>query len=69
MENLNTKNIFTTFKDVVKVKDLQKMLGIGRNLAYELIATKQIKSIKSGNRILIPKQNIIDYLNGGANEE
>lgn len=67
--NLNTKNIFTNFADVVKVKDLQKMLGIGRNLAYELIATNQIKSIKSGNLILIPKQNIIDYLNGGTNEK
>ncbi len=67
--NLNTKNIFTNFADVVKVKDLQKMLGIGRNLAYELIATNQIKSIKSGNLILIPKQNIIDYLNGGTDEK
>ena len=45
------------------------MLGIGRNLAYELIATNQIKSIKSGNLILIPKQNIIDYLNGGTDEK
>lgn len=67
--NLNIKNIFTNFADVVKVKDLQKMLGIGRNLAYELIATNQIKSIKSGNLILIPKQNIIDYLNGGTDEK
>jgi len=66
--NLNTQNIFTDFKDVVKVKDLQKMLGIGRNTAYELIATNKIKSIKSGNLILIPKQNVIDFLNGGANE-
>lgn len=33
---LNIKNIFTNFPDVVKVKDLQKMLGIGRNLAYGL---------------------------------
>ncbi len=64
MENLNTQNIFTNFKDVVKVKDLQKMLGIGRNLAYELVATNQIKSIKSGNIFLIPKQNVIDFLNG-----
>ena len=63
--DLTTQNIFTNFKDVVKVKDLQKMLGIGRNLAYELIATNQIKSIKSGNLILIPKQNIIEYLNEG----
>lgn len=66
--NLNIQNIFTNFKDVVKVKDLQKMLGIGRNTAYELIATNKIKSIKSGNLILIPKQNVIDFLNGGANE-
>ena len=66
--NLNTQNIFTDFKYVVKVKDLQKMLGIGRNTAYELIATNKIKSIKSGNLILIPKQNVIDFLNGGANE-
>ena len=68
--NLNLNNIFTNYKDVVKVKDLQKMLGIGRNLAYELIATNKIKSIKSGNLILIPKQNVIDYLNnGGADNE
>ena len=66
---LNIKNIFTTYPDIVKVKDLKKMLGIGRNLAYELIATNKIKSIKSGNLILIPKQNIINYLNGGANEK
>lgn len=66
---LNIKNIFTTYPDVVKVKDLQKMLGIGRNLAYEIINKNIIKSIKSGNLILIPKQNIIDYLNnGGINE-
>ena len=63
--NLTTQNIFTNFKDVVKVKDLQKMLGIGRNLAYELISTNQIKSIKSGNLILLPKQNVIDFLNEG----
>ena len=63
--DLITQNIFTNFKDVVKVKDLQKMLGIGRNLAYELISTNKIKSIKSGNLILISKQNVIDYLNEG----
>ena len=65
--NLNTKNIFTNFADVVKVKDLQKMLGIGRNTAYEFIATNKIKSVKSGNLILIPKQSVIDFLNNGGN--
>ena len=66
MNNLNTKNIFTDFADVVKVKDLQKMLGIGRNLAYDLVATNKIKSIKSGNLILIPKQCVIDFVNDGG---
>lgn len=67
-KQLNTKNIFTNFPDVVKVKDLQKMLGIGRNLAYVLINKNEIKSIKSGNLILIPKQNVIDYLNKGGDK-
>ena len=67
--NLNTKNIFTNFTDVVKVKDLQKMLGIGRNTAYELIATNKIKSVKSGNLILIPKQSVIDFLNNEGNDD
>ena len=60
--------VFTNFPDVVKVKDLQKMLGIGRNLAYVLINKNEIKSIKSGNLILIPKQNVIDYLNKGGDK-
>lgn len=66
---LNIKNIFTNYPDVVKVKDLQKMLGIGRNLAYAIINNNTIKSIKSGNVILIPKQNVIDFLNDGGNNE
>ncbi len=66
---LNIKNIFTNYPDVVKVKDLQKMLGIGRNLAYAIINNNTIKSIKSGNVILIPKQNIIDFLNNGGSNE
>ena len=67
--NLNTKNIFTNYADIVKVKDLQKMLGIGRNTAYELIATNKIKSVKSGNLILIPKQSVIDFLNNEGNDD
>lgn len=67
---LDNKSIFTDFPDIVKVKDLQKMLGIGRNFAYELISKEIIKSIKTGNLILIPKQSVIDFLNkGGAKNE
>ena len=30
--------MFTEYPDIVGVKDLQKMLGIGRNLAYALVS-------------------------------
>ena len=55
-------NIFADYKDVVTIKDLQNMLGIGRNLAYKLINENKIKHLKINNRIFIPKQNVIKFL-------
>lgn len=55
-------NIFADYKDVVNIKDLQKMLGIGRNLAYKLINENKIEHLKINNRIFIPKQNVIKFL-------
>lgn len=61
--NLNDyNNIFADYKDVVNIKDLQKMLGIGRNLAYKLINENKIEHLKINNRIFIPKQNVIKFL-------
>ena len=61
--NLNDyNNIFADYKDVVTIKDLQKMLRIGRNLAYKLIRQNKIEHLKINNRILIPKQNVIKFL-------
>ena len=61
--NLNDyNNIFADYKDVVNIKDLQKMLRIGRNLAYKLIRQNKIEHLKINNRIFIPKQNVIKFL-------
>ena len=61
LTNFNN-NIFADYKDVVNIKDLQKMLGIGRNLAYKLINENKIEHLKINNRIFIPKQNVIKLL-------
>lgn len=53
--------MFTEYPDVVGVKDLQKMLGIGKNLAYSLISDGYIKGITVGNKLRIPKINVIKY--------
>jgi hypothetical protein len=53
--------MFTEYPDIVGIKDLQKMLGIGRNLAYALVSNGYIKGITVGNKLRIPKINVINY--------
>lgn len=36
------------------VKDIQRLMGIGRNSAYKLVNKKGFPSIYVGNRIIIP---------------
>lgn len=48
---------------IYTVKELQKILKVGHNKAYELVATGEIKSIKVGRRILIPEIAIKNFIN------
>lgn len=53
--------MFAQYDDIVSVDDLMEMLDIGRNKAYELLNSGQIKAIKvKGYRI--PKLAIKDYV-------
>lgn len=54
------------YNDILTVKDLQKILPLGRNNIYKLLATNTIKNIKIGKKILIPKEFLIDYLKKSA---
>ena len=55
--------MFKEYPDVVNVSQLQKMLGgIGRNTAYKLLSEQTIKSKKLGRIYLIPKVNVIKFL-------
>lgn len=47
----------------LRVEDLMPILGIGRNTAYRLVRTGEIRSIKVGRQIRIPRQFLIDFLN------
>ena len=44
------------------VEDLMPILGIGRNTAYELIRSGQIRSIRIGRQIRIPRDALLDFL-------
>lgn len=50
-------------KDLLTVKDIKEILNIGSTLAYQLIASGEIKSLKVGKTIKIPKVYLEQYLN------
>lgn len=55
----------TSFEDlplILSVRELMPVLGIGRNKAYELIHSGQIRSIRVGKKICIPKEEILRFL-------
>ena len=59
---MNNENIFTDYPDCVDINDLQRMLNIGRNKAYDLLKSQAIKNKKLGRIYIIPKKSVIDFL-------
>jgi len=53
----------------VTVFQLQKMLGISRHLAYDLINGGSIPDVKIGNALKVPKVNVIQYTLGMKKED
>ncbi|WP_068785042.1 helix-turn-helix domain-containing protein [Paenibacillus phocaensis] len=50
------------YDDIVDIECMMGILAIGRNKAYELLRSGQIKSFKIGKSYRIPKQCINDYI-------
>ena len=48
----------------LRVEELMPLLGIGRNTAYELVRSRQIRSIKIGRQIRVPRDAVAEYLRG-----
>lgn len=47
---------------VLRIDDLMKLLGIGRNSAYDLVHSNQIRVIRIGRQIRIPRDEVIRFL-------
>lgn len=48
---------------VLSVPELAKVLGIGRNAAYALVNSGQIRCVHIGKNIRIPQSALLDFLN------
>lgn len=47
---------------ILRVGDLMPLLGIGRNTAYKLIRSGQIRSVRIGRQIRIPREALLEFL-------
>ena len=47
---------------ILRVEDLMPILG--RNTAYELIHSGQIRSIRIGRQIRVPREALLEFLDG-----
>lgn len=54
--------VFSEYPDCLNVTQLRELLNIGKNAAYKLLETGQIKHRRLGKKYLIPKAYVIEYL-------
>lgn len=53
-------------KQTLTVPETARVLGIGRNSAYEAVRTGEIPSLKIGRRVLVPRLAVERLLAGSA---
>jgi excisionase family DNA binding protein len=48
------------------VEETSRLIPLGLNQTYEAIRRGELPSIKIGRRILVPRQRLLEHLNGGG---
>lgn len=61
---IDNNSMFAEYPDVLSIEQLQEMLHIGRNTAYDLLKDSTIKTIKIGKKYIIPKASVINFILG-----
>lgn len=54
--------MFNDYQDIITVDELCEMLCIGKNSAYTLLTTRQIKAFKHNRVWKIPKLAVAEYV-------
>lgn len=55
------------YKDILTIKDIKQILGIGKNKAYELVNNGTIPSFRIGAKHKVTKVNLLNYLQNPNN--
>ena len=54
--------MFSNYPDIVTVKQVMEMLGIGRNTVYRLLETDEIRTVPIGRRYIIPRNSVVEFV-------
>ena len=55
-------NDYEDLPTILSIEDLMKFLGIGKNSAYNLVRSGQIKSVRIGRQIRITRESVIAFV-------
>ena len=49
--------------DILTVEDIMELLNIGKNTAYSLLESREIKAFRIGRMWKIPRKSVYEYIN------
>ena len=52
--------------DVLTVAETAVLLGVSRNLVWRAVARHQVRTLRIGRRVLVPRSALRDLLEGGT---
>ena len=58
--------MFDEYNDMLSVDDLMEILCIGKNAAYDLLRSDELKCFRLKGRWKIPKESVIEYVRSKA---
>ena len=58
--------MFDEYNDMLSVDDLMEILDIGKNAAYDLLRSDELKCFRLKGRWKIPKESVIEYVRSKA---
>ena len=56
-------NSLSRYGELLEVGDVMEILGIGKNSAYALFRSGEIKAFRLTRKWKIPKQSVIEFIN------
>lgn len=59
--------MFKDEPDVLDVKECCRLLQCGKNRLYGLIKSNELRSLKPGKKLLVPKEEVVRYIQNNLN--